>query len=271
MKRISHLIWFVRWLQRLSSALLRGLPIVDLVPSLLGPRNRHLYDRRIGRIRSFRLRHDLADYWSYDQTLASCGLALRRWPQGDRLREHYRHMLAAGRTPVVLDCGANIGCSTYWLATEFPQATVLAIEPDAENAAIAEHNTRHCTNVRMLRAAVAANDCRLRIANAGANADSFQTVAAAEGEIQGYSIASLLAQAGATPADLLLAKIDIEGFEQDLFAANTEWIAECGAIIVETHDWMLAGQASAVPLLRCLGALRRDFLVSGEHVMSFRL
>ena len=68
-----------------------------------------------------------------------------------------------------------------------------------------------------------------------------------------------------------MAKIDIEGFEQDLFSANTEWVAECGAIIVETHDWMLAGQASAVPLLRCLGALRRDFLVSGEHVMSFRI
>lgn len=271
MKRISHLIWFVRWIQRLGSALMRGMLVIDLVPSFLSPRHRYLYDRRVGHVRSFRLRRELSDYWSYDQTLASSGLDLRRWEQGVRLKQRCAEMVASGRKPVVLDCGANIGGSTYWLATEFPLATVLAVEPDVGNAAIAKHNTRHCPNVRVLLAAVAAHDCRLSIANAGANADSFRTMAADEGEIQGYSIATLLAQAGATPADLLLAKIDIEGFEQDLFATNTEWVAECGAIIIETHDWMLAGQATAVPLLRCLGALHRDFLVSGEHVMSFRI
>lgn len=171
----------------------------------------------------------------------------------------------------MLDCGANIGCSTYWLATEFQQARVLAIEPDADNVALARRNTRDCPNVTVLHAAVAATDCRLRIADAGASADSFRTVPASDGDIPGYAIASLLAQAGATPRDLLLAKIDIEGFEQELFSANTDWLADSGAVIVETHDWMLAGQASAVPLLRCLGALRRDFLVQGEHVMSFRI
>lgn len=271
MKRISHLIWFVRWLQRLGGAIMRGRSVVDLVPSFLAPRNRVFYDRRVGQLRCFRLRRDLADYWSYDQTLASSGLDLRRWEQGAKLRQRCAEIIAAGRRPVVLDCGANIGGSAYWLATEYPDAIVLAVEPSAANAAIAAHNTRHCPNVRVLRAAVAANDCRLRIANESASADSYRTVAAQQGEIQGYSIASLLAQAGAAPSDLLLAKIDIEGFEEDLFSANTEWVAECGAIIVETHDWMLAGQASAVPLLRCLGSLRRDFLVSGEHVMSFRL
>jgi FkbM family methyltransferase len=271
MKHISHIVWFARWLQRLSSSLMRRLSVIDLVPSFLAPRRRWLYDRRTGRVRSFRLRRVLADYWSYDQTLASLGLDLRRWPQGERLKQRYLEMLAAGRRPVVLDCGANIGCSTYWLATEFPLATVLAIEPDTANAALAEHNTRHCPNVRVLRAAVAASDCRLRIADAAASQDAFRTVPADEGDIQGYSVASLLELAGAPPADLLLAKIDIEGFEQQLFSHNTEWLAESGAIIVETHDWMLAGQASAVPLLRCLGALQRDFLVQGEHVMSFRI
>lgn len=271
MKRISHTVWFVRWVQRLGSALLRRRNVIDLVPSFLAPRHRYLFDRRAGQLRSFRLRRELADYWSYDQTLASSGLDLSQWPQGELLKRRYREMLETGRKPVVLDCGANIGCSTYWLATEFPQATVLAIEPDGANAAIAEHNTRNCPNVRVLRAAVSAHDGRLRIANMGASSDSFRTEVAQEGDIPGYSIASLLAQAGASPSELLMAKIDIEGFEQDLFSANTEWVAECGAIIVETHDWMLAGQASAVPLLRCLGALRRDFLVSGEHVMSFRI
>ena len=82
---------------------------------------------------------------------------------------------------------------------------------------------------------------------------------------------SLMAVAEAISDDLLVVKVDIEGFEKDLFAANTDWISSCRAIIVETHDWMLPGRASAVPLLRCLGALERDFLISGEHVMSFHI
>lgn len=271
MKNISHIIWFTRWMHRLFSAMLRRLSVVDLMPSVFAPRTRWLYDRRSGRVRSFRLRRTLADYWSYDQTLASSGLDLQRWPQGERLKQQYQAMLADGRQPVILDCGANIGCSTYWLATEFPRARVLAIEPDAGNVALAQHNTRHCPNVTVLRAAVAATDCMLRIADAGASADSFRTEPSAEGDIHGYAIASLLTQVGATPHELLLAKVDIEGFEQQLFSENTEWLAATGAVIVETHDWMLAGQASAVPLLRCLGALRRDFLVHGEHIMSFRI
>lgn len=271
MKRISHIIWFGRWAQRLGSALFRGHSLVDLLPSFVLWRHRLIYDRRIGGVRSFKVRRELADYWSFDQNISTTALDLRRWPQGRWLKQRCEDMVAAGRRPIILDCGANIGCSSYWLAIEYPQATVIAVEPDPENALLAEYNTRHCTNVKVLRAAVAARDCRLSIVNQSANADSFRTSPSKDGDITGYSIASLLTQEGATYADLLLAKIDIEGFEQDLFSANTEWVPECGAIIVETHDWMLPGQASAVPLLRCLGALNRDFLIHGEHVMSFRI
>lgn len=35
MKRLSHFIWFVRWLQRLGSAVPRRRKVIDLLPSLL--------------------------------------------------------------------------------------------------------------------------------------------------------------------------------------------------------------------------------------------
>jgi hypothetical protein len=34
------------------------------------------------------------------------------------------------------------------------------------------------------------------------------------------------------------------------------------------HDWMLPGKGSALPFLRCVSALDRDFLYSGENVFS---
>ncbi len=38
-----------------------------------------------------------------------------------------------------------------------------------------------------------------------------------------------------------IVKVDIEGGEADLFAANTEWVDAVPVIIIELHDWMLEG------------------------------
>lgn len=271
MKKISHFIWFIRWLQRLGSAALRHRKVIDLLPSLLVPQRRLLFDRRIGRLCTFKLRKQLSDYWAYDQCLALSALDLDRFPQGRRLRERYEEMLAEGRAPLILDCGANIGLSTYWLAVEFPRALVLAVEPDSDNAHLAERNTRSCSNVRIVHGAVAAIDCRLSLTNADQGSDAFRTIPNMNGDVHGHSVASLLAMGDGRACDLLIAKIDIEGFESALFSSHTEWVDDACAIIVETHDWMLPGQATATNLLRALSRERRDFLVDGEHVLSFRL
>jgi FkbM family methyltransferase len=271
MKKLSHVVWFARWIQRLASTLLRGRKIVDLLPSFVSPRMRFLYDRRIGAVRRIVLRRSLSDYWSYDQCIAMTRFDLDRFPQGQRLRERYETMIAAGRTPVILDCGANIGCSAYWFGVEFPKAQVLAVEPDRDNAELTKKNTRHCTNVSVIHGAVASTDCRMMLANTEQGSDAFRTEVAESGNIAGYSIATLLQQVGAQQDDLLLTKIDIEGFEQELFSSNTDWVDFAGAIVVETHDWMLPGHATATNLLRCLSRGHRDFLVDGEHVLSFRI
>ena len=271
MKHVSHLVWFVRWAQRLGSALLRRRKVIDLLPSFLSPCTRRLFDRRDHAFRSFCLRKQLADYWAYDHCLAVTALDLGKFPQGSDVRARYEEMLARGRVPVVLDCGANIGLSTYWLAVEFPQALVIAVEPDAENAKLAVRNTRCCQNVRVIQAAVASQDCRVALANLDKGADAFRTVLDANGSLEGYSIASLVKMAGGELANLLLAKIDIEGFENELFSANTEWVDEVQALVVETHDWMLPGQAGANNLLRAISQKPRDFVIHGEHIISFRL
>ena len=65
-----------------------------------------------------------------------------------------------------------------------------------------------------------------------------------------------------------MVKIDIEGAEQEVFSANTEWVAETPVIIVELHDWMLPKQGSALPFLRTIADLDRDFLHLGENAIS---
>ena len=54
----------------------------------------------------------------------------------------------------VLDAGANIGCSTHTLASGLPEATVVGLEPDADNYAMLCLNTRGLHNAVPLRAAL---------------------------------------------------------------------------------------------------------------------
>lgn len=271
MKRLSHLVWLVRWLQRLGSAVLRRRKLLDLLPSVLSRSGRLVYDRRTGRLHGFRVRPQLSDYWAYDQCLATSALDLDRFSQGATLKARYAEMVARGRIPVILDCGANIGFSAFWLGSEFPAARVIAVEPDAENVRLAAYNTRACPNVTLLQGAVASADCRLALTHTDKGADAFRTELDATGEVKGYAIATLVAQAGASLDDLLLAKIDIEGFERELFSANTDWVQHAQAIVIETHDWMLPGQATAHALLQAISRSPRDFLIDGEHILSFRL
>lgn len=270
MRRPSHSAWLVRWGLHLTEALARRRKIIDLMPSMFMPRRRLIYDRRTGRLRRFHMRNDNSDYRAYDQNIARTALDLSRFPQNARLQQCYQAMVADGKTPIVIDCGANIGTSTYWLATEFPLARILAVEPDAENARYAELNTSVCGNVRVIQGAISAADGKVDLDQAERGADSYRTVVSENGTIPAYSIAGLLRQEDATGEQLLLVKIDIEGFEENLFAQNTDWVADASVIIVEPHDWMLPGRAASRHLLRAISSGDRDFLVDGEHVLSFQ-
>ena len=70
--------------------------------------------------------------------------------------------------------------------------------------------------------------------------------------------------------DLLpfIVKIDIEGFEKDLFSANTEWVERFKLLIIETHDWMFPTQANSNNFLKVISKHNRDFVHKGENIFS---
>jgi len=65
-----------------------------------------------------------------------------------------------------------------------------------------------------------------------------------------------------------IAKIDIEGAEEELFSADTGWVDEFPLLIVELHDWLLPKSASSRNFLRCMAERDRDFVYLGENVFS---
>lgn len=186
--------------------------------------------------------------------------------------ETYAGMIAAGVAPLIVDAGANIGASALVLARYYPEATILALEPEPENFEILRANTRANPMIRCFQAALASADGEVQLTDPGRSTDAYRTGPAAEGDrmgaVQAMSMHTVLELTRAKP---LLAKIDIEGGEADLFAANTDWVDLFPALAIELHDWMLPGQASSASFLACVAARRRDFINPAESDIVFSL
>jgi hypothetical protein len=67
-----------------------------------------------------------------------------------------------------------------------------------------------------------------------------------------------------------IAKIDIEGFEGDLFSKNTEWLEEIYVVFIEPHDWMLPGKMTSQTFQRAMAKHDFELLISGENIIYAR-
>jgi FkbM family methyltransferase len=134
----------------------------------------------------------------------------------------------------VIDAGANIGLSAVYFATRFPDAKVVAIEPQSENFRLLERNTRHYPQVLPLHAALWSGDTTLGLSNPNDRVDSYQySPDAAVETVPAFSMTSVLSRYEMPRVDVL--KIDIEGAETEVFAQKPEWVRRAGMFIIELH------------------------------------
>ena len=92
-------------------------------------------------------------------------------------------------------------------------------------------------------------------------------------EIQSVSIKNLINDNNESIPFII--KIDIEGFENELFSKNYDWINKFDIIIIEIHDWMLPGEANSFNFFNALVENmntdnKRDLIISGENLISIK-
>jgi FkbM family methyltransferase len=175
----------------------------------------------------------------------------------------YDRIRRQGKTPVIVDAGANIGAASVWFSKQFPEAQILAVEPDPKNARICRLNTEG-RNVEVVEAAIGARPGSVTLVSAG---ESWGVRTVRGGDVPIVTVPQLMARVD--NAELLLAKVDIEGFESDLFAEETDWIKSATAIIVEPHDWMLPGRGTSRTFRQAIGP-EFEILISGENLIFVR-
>lgn len=219
--------------------------------------------------RTVALRQDSSDLSTFEQIFADTHYNHRRLTRADEITRMYETM-AAEAQPLILALGANVGLSPLYFAKNWPAASILAVEPDPQNFRLLCENTAGVDNIVPINAAVASEDGAVRISNADEEAWARRTEAAAPGaaeSIPALSVASLIKRAagGCRP---FIAKIDIEGFESNLFSKDTAWVDLFPVLYIELHDWMLPGHGTSHNFLRVISQLQRDFILSGENVVS---
>jgi FkbM family methyltransferase len=219
-----------------------------------------------------RLRPESSDLAACQQVFGTLDYDLRRLRRYGELSARYDRIVSRGRTPLVLDLGANIGMAALYFVRAWPACHVVAIEPAADNFQLLFENTQELDAVTAWHAGVASARGRLRVANPEAEKWAYRTAPASEGErdtVAAVTIDEILDEfSGARGYEPFIAKIDIEGAETDLFSAATAWIERFPVLIIELHDWLLCGQASSQNFLRAIAPLGRDFVYIGENVFS---
>ncbi len=138
----------------------------------------------------------------------------------------------------IIDAGANAGYATLFYAREYPNAEIVALEPEPSNIEIVQRNCASLSNVEILPSALWFRKESLKLVDRGERKDAFHLspLENAKGRYVGtHSILDILHQKQWTELDIL--KMDIEGAEKEVLEnENGMWLKKVKILILEIHE-----------------------------------
>jgi FkbM family methyltransferase len=146
---------------------------------------------------------------------------------------------------LIVDAGANTGLSARYFAHSYPDAKIIAIEPEPENFALLRKNCAAFQTIVPIEGALWPRSGNVKLAGTfDGEPWAFHVSAGTEGPIRGYTIEDILRITSSDCIDLL--KIDIEGSERELFDAGAPaWLDHVSIIVIEFHDRVVPGCSKA--------------------------
>jgi FkbM family methyltransferase len=159
------------------------------------------------------------------------------------LHREYRCLDPVAHADLVIDGGANVGYSSAYFLSRYPEAHLIAIEPDPDNFAMLQRNLApYGDRVTLIRGALWSSSSGVVITSPppGQRLEWAVKVRSAEpGEtptVATVDVASLLRDAGTDRISIL--KIDIEGSEREVFSPDANartWLGRVDNLVIELH------------------------------------
>ena len=167
----------------------------------------------------------------------------------------------------ILDGGANVGYASVFFANKYPQAHIVAIEPDDSNFTQVEKNTSSYQSIKVIKTAIWGKSTHLKITNPESEPWAFEVAECDQdddGAFEALSISQIIEQQGWESIDIL--KLDIEGAEMNVFQDGyEEWLPKVKLLIVELHERIRPGCTEVFE--RAISKYPFEKSISGENLI----
>jgi len=169
----------------------------------------------------------------------------------------------------IIDAGAFTGVSAVYFRHKYPDAKIIAVEPEKSNFDLLIRNTKPYKGIICVYGAVYGEDVSLVISDEAAEKYAFRVERDNTGEVSlpGYTIETLMKKYQLSHIDIL--KMDIEGAEYSVFKHNPcAWLPAVRVLVAELHEFIHPGVRELV-----ISALKEaDLMISwkGENLIAYR-
>lgn len=149
----------------------------------------------------------------------------------------------------IVDAGANIGLTSVFLAQKFPDARIIAIEPDPGNFRLLKKNCDPYPNIHCVEAALWGSECEVEVVDEGRGEWGYTTrpipndINTNRSKSLTITVPRLLELFQINTIDFF--KMDIEGAERDVFSSHTDWVKAVQIMAIELHERFAPGSNRA--------------------------
>jgi FkbM family methyltransferase len=169
----------------------------------------------------------------------------------------------------IIDGGANIGLTSVFFANKYPNADIVAVEPEEGNFEMLKKNTKNYGRISLIRSGIWSHSAILSVIDEGKGNNSFtvaEILSPKVDSINAISIYDIMQERSWDTIDIL--KLDIEGAEKNVFEKNFEqWLPRVKILIIEFHDRMVEGCSSTV--LKALSNYSFRSEIKGENTIFY--
>ena len=151
----------------------------------------------------------------------------------------------------ILDAGGNCGISALFLASIYPDARIITVEPSQDNFSILLRNIAKFPNIQAVNKGLWDKSTNLLVKKGARHGREWDYQVIETNDENNYSIKAttvdnLLREFGLPRFDLI--KLDIEGSEKEVFEGGTvgSWLPEVRVLFAELHPDMKEGSDTAV-------------------------
>jgi FkbM family methyltransferase len=175
--------------------------------------------------------------------------------------------ITSKQVETIVDLGSNIGFSVLHFKSKYPNARIIAVEPEKKNFELLKKNVEPFGDVHCLNYAVWHTNKNLGIYDSGLGEYGYRVVEGNDkqvGSTATITMNEIIEQFNVQTIDIL--KIDIEGAEKELFSYNFEsWLPKVRCIVIELHDLYRPGCATA--FFKAISSRQFNMFCKGEDIV----